>query len=83
MKTKIAIVGSCISRDVFNSYFVPGYKEFFEVIADVQRTTLISLMQNPIEIDKNLIDIFPHNPKNNVRTKFITQDLNKSRLALS
>ena len=42
MKTKIAIYGSCISRDVFNSHFVPDYKEFFEVAVDVQRTTMIS-----------------------------------------
>ena len=77
MKTKIAIYGSCISRDLFNSHFVPDYKEFFEVAADVQRTTMISLMQNPLEIDKNLIDILPHNTKNNVSKKFIDEDLNK------
>ena len=77
MKTKIAIYGSCISRDLFNSHFVPDYKEFFEVVADVQRTTMISLMQNPMEIDKNLIDILPHNTKNNVSKKFIVEDFNK------
>ena len=77
MKTKIAIYGSCISRDLFNSHFVPDYKEFFEVAADVQRTTMISLMQNPMEIDKNLIDMLPHNTKNNVSKKFIVEDLNK------
>lgn len=77
MKTKVALLGSCISRDVFNSHFVPNYKEFFEVITDVQRTTLISLMQDPVEIEECLIDISPHNSKNIARTRCISNDLNK------
>ena len=77
MKTKIAVLGSCISRDLFNSHFVPNYKDFFDLVFDAQRTTMISLMQDSVVIDNNLLDILPHNPKNNARTKFITEDLNK------
>ena len=77
MKTKIAVLGSCISRDLFNSNFVPNYKDFFDLVFDAQRTTMISLMQDSVVIDNNLLDILPHNPKNNARTKFITEDLNK------
>lgn len=77
MKTKIAVLGSCVSRDLFNSYFVPNYKEFFEVRMDAQRTSMISLMQNPFDIDKKLLNIPPYNRKNNARTKYITHDLNK------
>lgn len=77
MKTKIAVLGSCVSRDLFNSHFVPNYKEFFEVTMDAQRTSIISLMQNPIVLDKKLLDIYPITRKNNSRTKYITHDLNK------
>lgn len=77
LKTKIAVLGSCISRDLFNSNFVPNYKDFFDLVFDAQRTTMISLMQDSVVIDNNLLDILPHNPKNNARTKFITEDLNK------
>ena len=77
MKTKIAVLGSCISRDLFNSYFVPNYKEFFEVTMDAQRTSIISLMQSPLSIDKKFLDITPTTRKNKARTKYITHDLNK------
>ena len=77
LKTKIAVLGSCISRDLFNSHFVPNYKDFFDLVFDAQRTTMISLMQDSVVIDNNLLNILPHNPKNNARTKFITEDLNK------
>ena len=80
MKTKIAILGSCISRDVFNSHFVQNYKDYFELTADAQRTSIISLLQDPLSIDKKLIDIHPDTPKNKARTYFIDCDLKKNFL---
>lgn len=34
-------------------------------------------MQDPLVIDNSLLDVLPHNPKNNVRTNFMMEDLNK------
>lgn len=77
MRYKIAVLGSCVSRGAFNSDFVPNYKDFFEVIFDGQRTSLISLMQEPILIDEKLIEINPLNRVNFAKTRFLSDDLNK------
>ncbi len=69
-----------VSRDLFNSHFVHNYKDFFEVNISAQRTTLISIMQDPLIIDEKLLEINPLNPTNNARTNFILHDLNKSFL---
>lgn len=34
-------------------------------------------MQDPLVIDNSLLDVLPHNPKNNARTNFMMEDLNK------
>ena len=80
MKIKVGVFGSCISRDLFNSNFVEDYKDFFEVTISAFRTSMISLMQNPIHIDEKLIKITPNNPQNNAKTKFINYDLKKTLL---
>lgn len=80
MKTKIGVLGSCVSRDAFNSKFVPNYKDFFEVNISAQRNSLISIMQDPISFDEELIEINPSNPFDRARTYFISYDLNKSFL---
>ena len=80
MKTKIGVLGSCVSRDAFNSNFVPDYKDFFEVIISAQRTSLISIMQEPCLIEETLIEIDPSNLVDRARTNFISYDLNKTFL---
>lgn len=80
MKTKIGVFGSCITRDVFNSKFVHNYKEFFEVGVSAQRTSIISAMQEPFQIDEELITVYPKNRKNNIISQFIQKDLDKSFL---
>lgn len=80
MKTKVGVLGSCISRDAFNSNFVPNYKDYFKIEISAQRVSMISLMQKPINIDENLIKITPNTPENNARTDFIKYDLKKSLL---
>lgn len=40
----VAILGSCISRDNFNSLFNPQYKSYFECILFQHQTSMISLM---------------------------------------
>ena len=77
MKTKIGIFGSCISRDAFNSFFNHNYKDFFEVKISSQRTSMISILQDVINIDKNLIEINPPTQQNNARSYFIVYELNR------
>ena len=77
MKTKVGVFGSCISRDAFNSHFVPNYKDFFEIKFDAQRISMISLMQDPLLIDEKLIEIHPATAKNKSRTHFLSCDFNK------
>ncbi|TLG80920.1 DUF6270 domain-containing protein [Vagococcus zengguangii] len=50
-KYEIAVFGSCISRDIFNSHFVEDYKENFQVSIDQQHVTIPSLMSQPVLID--------------------------------
>jgi hypothetical protein len=43
-------MGSCVTRDNFNSTFNPGYKAWFEVVLSANQTSMIALMSPPIEI---------------------------------
>jgi len=42
-KPRIAVIGSCVSRDIFNRSFIPSYKEEFELVSDVYQSSLPSL----------------------------------------
>ncbi|WP_010632822.1 DUF6270 domain-containing protein [Sporolactobacillus vineae] len=50
-KIRIAEIGSCVSRDPFNSKFVPNYKDFFEIVSFQNQMSTISLMADPIPYD--------------------------------
>lgn len=50
MVIKLAVVGSCLTRDNFNSYFNPYYKKFFNVVATQNQGTFPSLMSESIEL---------------------------------
>lgn len=55
MKT-ISVVGSCQSRDVFNSKFVENYKDYFEFYSYFTMTSMLTMMSDPIEYNyKNLL----------------------------
>lgn len=45
---KVAVVGSCATRDGFNSQFVPNYKDFFKCVVSQNQMSMISLMADPI-----------------------------------
>ncbi|WP_121605299.1 DUF6270 domain-containing protein [Virgibacillus sp. Bac332] len=45
---KIAIVGSCLTRDNFNSKFNANYKMFFECVAHQHQANILSLMSDAI-----------------------------------
>ncbi|MEP9851093.1 accessory Sec system protein Asp2 [Staphylococcus aureus] len=53
MTVKIATIGSCITRDNFNTKFNPNYKRYFDVVAHQNQTTLPSLMSSKLELNVN------------------------------
>ena len=44
----ISIIGSCQSRDIFNSKFIKNYKEHFNVYSYFWMTSMVSIMSEPI-----------------------------------
>lgn len=53
MTIKIATIGSCITRDNFNTKINPNYKKFFNVIAHQNQTTMLSLMSEKMSLSVN------------------------------
>lgn len=45
---KIAVIGSCVSRDAFNSQFIKDYKQFYKCVLTQNHVSMISLMSEPI-----------------------------------
>ena len=45
----VAVLGSCVTRDNFNSRFNPGYKRWFDVRLSANQSSMIALMSPPIE----------------------------------
>lgn len=70
MCKKIAVLGSCVTRDIFNSKFNQGYKKYFDCILTQNQTSIISLMSNPIPLDETKIDNLNDYDIWNVRTEF-------------
>jgi len=52
---RVAVLGSCLSRDLFNSQFNPHYKDLFECVALSNQVSLISLMSEPVDIPSDLL----------------------------
>ncbi|PKR82505.1 DUF6270 domain-containing protein [Heyndrickxia camelliae] len=53
---KIAVLGSCVSRDSFNSKFIPDYKNYYSCVVHQNQTSMISLLSDPIPFEESLID---------------------------
>lgn len=80
MVTKFFVFGSCNSRDIFNSDLNKNYKNFFQIIDDCQRTSLISLMQKPLKVNENKIEVFNGGEFSNFGTRVVREELNKNFL---
>lgn len=78
MKSKIAIFGSCVSMDNFRSVHNQDYKENFELSAIQLRSSLISVMHEPIDFTEEEIKITPITPQNRFSTNVLRDDLQKS-----
>lgn len=52
----VSIIGSCQSRDIFNSNFIENYKEYFNVLSYYPMTSMLSVMSSPVQYNyQNLI----------------------------
>lgn len=71
----IAILGSCISRDNFNSRFNPDYKEFYRCALTQNQASLISLMSEGLTLPEEQYGPLSEHDRWTVRS-----DLNKEFL---
>lgn len=78
MKSKIAIFGSCVSMDSFRSAHNPNYKDNFDLSVIQLRSSLISVMHEPIEFTEDEIKILPETPRHRFSTNVLRDDLEKS-----
>ncbi|MGP5698730.1 DUF6270 domain-containing protein [Glutamicibacter arilaitensis] len=53
---KVAVIGSCVTRDIFNRTFNPGYKDLFECVALANQVSIVSLMSPPVPVDPEDLD---------------------------
>lgn len=60
----VAILGSCISRDSFNTRFNPSYKDTWSCVLIQNQSSIISIMSDPVELtDRDLGDISAYNKR--------------------
>ncbi|MEI2379853.1 DUF6270 domain-containing protein [Priestia megaterium] len=79
---KVAVLGSCVTRDNFNRTFNPNYKEFYECVLLQNQSSLISLMASPVTFSPEEIDHLNEWDQWNVRTdleKTFLTDLKQSQ----
>ena len=69
-KIRLAVLGACCTRDVFNSEFVPNWRDDFYVVLNRFQPNFISLMSKPIPFNRNMLFDYRSN----------TDDLNFGRL---
>ncbi|MDY0409350.1 DUF6270 domain-containing protein [Virgibacillus soli] len=53
---KIAVLGSCVSRDSFHSKIISDYKNYYSCVLHQNQMSMISLAAKPISFDNKLID---------------------------
>lgn len=54
--TNVAILGSCVTRDNFNSKFISDYKDYYQCVLHQNQMSMISLMAQPIGFQFEDID---------------------------
>lgn len=52
-KRKIAVIGACCSRDVFNDKIIPDWKEYFDVVI-TRYSAFLSIMSAPVPVQRVL-----------------------------
>lgn len=79
MGIKIAVLGSCATRDNFNSIINPDYKKLYECILTQQHSSLISIMSPPVTFNISHLDNLREGLEDFVQNLLKT-DLNKEFL---
>ncbi|MBU8752341.1 DUF6270 domain-containing protein [Priestia megaterium] len=69
-KVKVAILGSCVTRDNFNSKFNANYKEVYECVLLQNQSALVSIMGKEIPFPSEQIDQLNDWDTWNVKTDF-------------
>ncbi|GGH76564.1 hypothetical protein JOD43_003796 [Pullulanibacillus pueri] len=77
-KITFSVIGSCVSRDVFNRKFVPEYKEFYECISTAWQSSIISLMSPKVTLSKDDLELSEEISKHRHNT--LMEDLSKEYL---
>ncbi|WP_088265955.1 DUF6270 domain-containing protein [Bacillus mycoides] len=67
---KVAVLGSCVTRDNFNSRFNYDYKRYYECVLLQNQTSIISLMEKPVKFPSHKITELNQWDANDVRTDF-------------
>lgn len=78
-KVKIAVLGSCATRDNFNSKFNENYKDFYECVLTQNQSSIISIVSDPTEYSDDKIGELTDYEKWNVRTDFTNEFLDMLR----
>ena len=76
MVSYFTVLGSCSSRDIFNSQINENYKEYFKIGEDGFRQSIASLMLKPVNYTDSL-KIYPENDYNKRASNWIKKDLEK------
>ncbi|QQE78716.1 DUF6270 domain-containing protein [Alicyclobacillus sp. SO9] len=70
MTIDVAVLGSCVSRDLFNSKFVSNYKNFYQCVLTQNQSSIISLMSESTPYVPDAADNLSAYQEWNVRTDF-------------
>lgn len=55
-KVSVAVVGSCVSRDIFNSSINPGWRNYADLIDSFYQMSIMSMMADPAPIPISTFD---------------------------
>jgi hypothetical protein len=72
----VAVLGTCVSRDCFNSRFT-DYKRWYRVGAEAMQTSLVALMSPPIAVEEDpadgLTDFVAWNVRSDLQRSFLAE----------
>ncbi|WP_152666823.1 accessory Sec system protein Asp2 [Arthrobacter sp. YC-RL1] len=75
-KVSVAVVGSCVSRDIFNSSLNPGWRNYADLIDSFYQMSIMSMMANPSSIPSSTFgDLNEHDlsiTKKDLNKEFLT-----------
>lgn len=55
-KISVSIVGSCVTRDMFNSLFVKNWSDYFRLVTYIPRMSFPNIVTLPIEYDLQALE---------------------------